>query len=275
MLLNVGLAVHNADWNWKQVNSPFSRLFYIIKGQAQIEMANGIHTLKEGYIYFIPAFTLHSYICDSHFELYYLHIYEELLKHSSLLEEWELPFETPGTSADYELFSRLCSMNPQMRLQGSDPATYDNNPTLIQNLQNNQKRALWDRIESRGIIFQLMAHLLRNATPLTYGSDSRIGEALLYIRRHITEPLQLEQLASKACVSKDHFIRLFKQEIGETPQKYINRKKIEQAQILLATSKIPVKNISYALGIDDYSYFNRLFKKWAGVSPQKYRDAYQ
>jgi len=29
LVLNVGLAVHNADWNWKNVNSPFTRLYYI------------------------------------------------------------------------------------------------------------------------------------------------------------------------------------------------------------------------------------------------------
>lgn len=35
LVLNVGLAVHNADWNWKNVNSPFARLYYITEGTAQ------------------------------------------------------------------------------------------------------------------------------------------------------------------------------------------------------------------------------------------------
>ena len=35
LVLNVGLAVHNADWNWKNVNSPFTRLYYITEGTAQ------------------------------------------------------------------------------------------------------------------------------------------------------------------------------------------------------------------------------------------------
>ena len=36
LVLNVGLAIHNADWNWKNVNSPFMRLYYVTDGQAQI-----------------------------------------------------------------------------------------------------------------------------------------------------------------------------------------------------------------------------------------------
>ena len=36
LILNVGLAIHNADWNWKNVSSPFTRLYYIMEGTAQI-----------------------------------------------------------------------------------------------------------------------------------------------------------------------------------------------------------------------------------------------
>lgn len=41
LVLNVGLAIHNADWNWKNVNSPFMRLYYVTDGQAQIELPTG------------------------------------------------------------------------------------------------------------------------------------------------------------------------------------------------------------------------------------------
>ena len=35
-VLNIGLAQHNADWNWKNVSSPFARLYYVIEGSAKI-----------------------------------------------------------------------------------------------------------------------------------------------------------------------------------------------------------------------------------------------
>ena len=73
-------------------------------------------------------------------------------------------------------------------------------------------------------------------------------------------------------MSKDHYIRLFKRETGETPNAYITKRKLEKAELSLVTTAMPVKSIADILGYDDYSYFNRLFKKYAGVTPQKYRE---
>ena len=36
LVLNVGLAIHNADWNWKNVSSPFMRIYYVTEGTAQV-----------------------------------------------------------------------------------------------------------------------------------------------------------------------------------------------------------------------------------------------
>lgn len=72
--LNVGLACHNGDWNWKNVRSPFARLYLVVQGTAKIQLPSGIHDLSPGHLYFIPAFTTHSYICDSPFTHYYLHM---------------------------------------------------------------------------------------------------------------------------------------------------------------------------------------------------------
>ena len=47
--------------------------------------------------------------------------------------------------------------------------------------------------------------------------DNRIEEAIHYIRKHINETIDLRVLAENSCLSKDHFIRLFKKETGDTP----------------------------------------------------------
>ena len=139
-----------------------------------------------------------------------------------------------------------------MTLQKSDPTSYDNNYTLMQNLLKNKQRTLSDKIESRGIVYQ----------------------AIHYIRKHINETIDLRVLAENSCLSKDHFIRLFKKETGDTPLKYINRKKIEKAQLILITDDMSIKNVALNLAFEDYSYFNRLFKKITGITPQEYRTSY-
>lgn len=274
LVLNVGLAVHNADWNWKNVNSPFTRLYYVTEGSAQIELPDGIYTLSPKHMYFIPAFTIHTNICKSNFVHYYLHIYEDHYSDNDWLDHWKFPVEIEATDLDLALFKRLCEINPHMTLQKSDPTTYDNNPTLMQNLIKNRQRAFCDKVESRGIVFQLLSRFFKQGQSKIEMEDNRIAKTVLYIRKHLNEVIELEKLAEISCLSKDHFIRLFKKELGTTPLQYINQKKIEKAQLLLITEELAVKEIAFQLAFDDYSYFNRLFKKTTGVTPQEYRRLY-
>ena len=67
LILNVGLAIHNADWNWKHVSRPFTRLYYIMEGTAQIIFPDGMQELKPhqsgaiiNYPYVSCQFSFHS-----------------------------------------------------------------------------------------------------------------------------------------------------------------------------------------------------------------------
>ena len=46
LVLNIGLARHNADWNWKNVSSPFARLYYVIEGTAKVILPDHIVSLR-------------------------------------------------------------------------------------------------------------------------------------------------------------------------------------------------------------------------------------
>lgn len=271
LILNVGLAIHNADWNWEDVNSPFARIYYVTEGTAQITLPSGTYNLTPNHLYLIPSFVLHSYSCQAHFAHYYLHIYEDIHLESSILEDWEFPIEIPAGPSDLMLINRLCELNPTMKLSESDPITYDNKPTLIQNILKSKLRSFATKVESRGITYQLISLFLRNAKVKTKTEDVRIEKALSYIQKNIYNPIKIEQLSHLSCLSKDHFIRLFKKEMKSTPSQYITLKKIEKAQLMLITQDTPIKNIAYMLGYEDYSYFIRIFKRTVGITPQKYK----
>lgn len=72
-------------------------------------------------------------------------------------------------------------------------------------------------------------------------NDNRIQKVLSHIRKNIYKTVDIDSLAAISCLSKDHFIRLSKKEVGNTPLQYINQKKIEKAQLILITEDIPVK----------------------------------
>ena len=272
LTLNVGFAHHNGDWNWKNVRSPFARLFYVTEGEAQVAIGTDIYPLTPGNLYFIPAFTEHSYICDASFSHYYIHIYEDQKQGIGILDDLAFPVEVSASATDLELIKRLCDINPFMRLPESNPQVYDNHSTLISNIQLNKRRPFSDKVESRGILFILMSHFLKHATPKVNVKDDRIHKTIVNIRKHLDTQLNIQKLAEDACMSKDHFIRIFKCETGETPNVYITSRKIEKAELLLVTTDLPIKSIATSLGYYDNSYFVRIFKKYSGITPQKYRE---
>ena len=275
LTLHVGFARHNGDWNWKNIRSPFARLYCVTEGEAQVFIGTKYHSLTPGHLYFIPAFTEHSCVCESIFAHYYIHIYEEQQRGVSILDGYAFPFEAEASTSDLELIRRLCDINPFLELPESNPAAYDNPPTLLSTLRLNQQRPFSDKMESLGILYILMSRFFRLAAPKEEVKDSRIHQTLTYIRKHLDSRLDIGMLADKACMSRDHYIRVFKRETGETPNVYITKRRLERAELALVTSDLSIKDIAKTLGYNDCSYFNRVFRQNEGVSPQQYRENHQ
>ena len=274
LMLNVGFARHCGDWNWRNVRSPFARLYYVVDGEAQVELPDGIVSLLPHHLYLVPPYTMHSNICKGGFSHYYLHLYEDPSYGGSFWDDWKFPVEVEAANDDQNLMKRLCEVNPGMKLSQSDPESYDNRTTLISNIQNNQQRSVCDKVESTGIILLLLSRFLRHATAEKRVKDERIEQSLTYIRENIGRRVNMDELAKVACMSKDHFIRMFKRAVSHTPNAYVTAKKIERAELLLVTTSLSVKQIALSLGYDDMAYFNNVFKRHTKVSPLQYREKY-
>ena len=258
-----------SDWNYSNVCSPFTRIYYILSGEAQIIMEGRVTVLRAGNLYMIPAFTAHTCKCDSAFEHYYIHLYNEASPY--ILEDWDFPKEVSGEASDLAVIERLAQLCPGMELSQTDPKAYDNNTSLAGRIELNKRRQLAVKVESRGLIYLLLARFLNGATMKAYCRDERIRAAVRHIQHNLCSRLDIEGLAELSHLSKDHFIRLFRKEMGTTPLNYINSRRIETAQLKLATELLPVKAIAYALGFEDHAYFSRLFKKSTGITPLQYR----
>lgn len=271
MLLNVGRAQHNADWNWKDVSSPFIRIYYVLEGEATIHLAEHNVRLLPRHLYFIPAYTIHSYECHGLFVHYYLHVYEGFKNEMNLQEVYELPIEVEGSEVAAQLFEHLCNRLPEARLPHSDPNSYDTSAQTSDYVQRYRDMALWEKMELRGAMLMIMSHFIRQAKPRVWTQDERMKRVLEYVHSHISDSISIEQLADVACITKPYFIRLFKHEFGFPPVQYINRKKVERAQLLLFTTDKAVKEVAFILGFSDQNYFIRLFRKLTGITPQEYR----
>lgn len=271
MLLNVGLARHDADWNWKDVSSPFIRIFYVVEGEAMLHLQGEDVVLKPRYLYIIPAYTIHSYECHGLFVHYYLHVYEGFKREVNLQEVYELPTEVEGGKGMEQLFEYLCSQQPEARLPQADPRSYDTSAQTSDYVARYRDMALWEKMELRGAMLMIMSRFIRQAQLRVWTHDERMKRVLEHIHAHIGSSIDVEDLSKVASVTKPYLIKLFKREFGASPVQYINKKKVERAQLLLFTTNKAVKEVAYMLGFNDQNYFIRTFRKVTGITPQEYR----
>ncbi|NML39160.1 AraC family transcriptional regulator [Chitinophaga sp. G-6-1-13] len=271
ILLNIGHAVHHADWNWRKVCSPFIRVHFVESGTARLIREDKTYDLKKNHLYLTPAYTSHGYKCEGHLSLYYIHIYEEQGNHSSLFDLIDVPVEIKADPLTIQLIKRLACIHPERKLPHFDPWSYDNLPTLVRNIARQNAAPLGYEMETQGIIRQIISRFLMQATDKNLHIDKRIQQSLHYIRTHLHKPISVDALAENSFLTKDHFIRLFKRDMGCTPGKYINGQKIEKAQRIMMTRDIAIKDLAYGLGFENDAYFNRFFKKQTGENPGNYK----
>lgn len=85
--------------------------------------------------------------------------------------------------------------------------------------------------------------------------------------------LDLGQVAAAAGYSAFHFSRAFQQAYGESPGRYLTRRRIERAQDLLRGSDLTVTEICLAVGFSSLGSFSTTFRRAVGSSPTAYREA--
>jgi AraC-like DNA-binding protein len=92
------------------------------------------------------------------------------------------------------------------------------------------------------------------------------------IDRRYAEPLDIATLARTALASEAHFIRSFKREFGETPHRYLQRRRIERAADQLRETDKPVTEIALDVGFQSIGWFTTAFREVTGETPTEYRD---
>jgi AraC-like DNA-binding protein len=92
------------------------------------------------------------------------------------------------------------------------------------------------------------------------------------IDRTYALPLDISHLAQVAHVSEAHFIRTFKATFGETPHRYLQRRRVERAMFLLRESERNVTDVCLDVGFGSLGTFSRTFHEIVGVTPTEYRE---
>lgn len=87
------------------------------------------------------------------------------------------------------------------------------------------------------------------------------------------EPLEVDDLARAAGLSKAHFSRQFRRTFGESPYVYLLTRRLERAAALLRNTDHPVADICLEVGLQGVGSFTTSFKRMYGMTPTAYRAA--
>ncbi len=87
------------------------------------------------------------------------------------------------------------------------------------------------------------------------------------------EPLEVDDLAAAAGLSRAHFSREFRRAFGESPHAYLLTRRLERAAALLRTTDRSVSDVCFSVGLKSLGSFTTSFTRTYGESPAAYRDA--
>ena len=102
-------------------------------------------------------------------------------------------------------------------------------------------------------------------------SNRRMLRARDAMDRAYAQPLDVAALARLVHVSEAHFIRTFRATFGETPHRYLQRRRVERAMFLLRATELSVTEICLDVGFVSLGTFSRTFSEIVGQSPSVYR----
>jgi len=98
-----------------------------------------------------------------------------------------------------------------------------------------------------------------------------VAAASSFVRRRLTERLSLKDLAGAAHVSPPYLVRLFRQELGTTPMRYLWAQRVQLGVHLLEHTGLSVAEVAARVGCQTPKHFSRLVRNAIGMAPSAVR----
>ncbi len=252
-----GLLSISKEMSWKLKNAICyqHKFYYILDGSCVINIEGKDYSGNPGDLFLIPATTDHSYYnLNGHpFKKMWFH-FDLKIASTDFMSVIKLPY-----SLHVGLDGKITSMFRE----------------IIQ-LRSDNKLTSVIRLKAR--IYDLLCeYIIRSNVEdiiIDYEGDNCIEKVLHYIKANLSSNISNEKLAEIAHMHPSHFIRFFKTKMGQTPAKYVNMQRMDQARFLLENTNMTASEIMAFIGMNDISHFSKLFKNIYNISPIHYRQNY-
>lgn len=97
-----------------------------------------------------------------------------------------------------------------------------------------------------------------------------VAKAVVFIEAQFRQNLSLQDISDVACLSRFHFSRVFREDIGLSPMQYVRWRRLVEAERRLAAGKDPLMRVATDLGYFDHSHFCRSFRAATGLRPTQF-----
>jgi AraC-like DNA-binding protein len=252
--LRIGTAMHQSlgsEWSWDHTRHSWYKepamLLWLIRSGAADLWADGDHYLADRGSFFLMPASGHTYcgryISGKPFEVTWM-FFCFIDKH--------------GKSINFENIdgipfgSRLSNLDFSMRIT-------DRILTTAGHVQQSWLLSLLDDVKHQ-VELQKMSKI-----------DIHIRQVADAVQENPARFTCLDDMRDTFSLSKDHLIRVFKNQLGVTPGEYLIRTRIDHAKGLLLMGSESIKEIAYRLGYSDQFVFSRQFKLRTGMSPKEFR----
>lgn len=240
---------------------------YIHYGGAQAYcIDNNMYPLQPCQLMVVPPFHLHGFRGDlrlKNYERAYVYISPSLLRQAGC-GQIDLPrlltsrtdkgqYQFNMTPKDAEEGKRLVQRMMAGLHDTSPIGRYTNHVLLLSFLQ---------------VVCQTVSRSREHIEPLALNDPMQ--EILLYINEHFTKPMKLDELAHRFGVSVSYLSHEFVKYTGRSVYEYVLYRRVLMAKEMI-NSDLPLSEVAYQCGFNDYSSFLRAFNRQAGMSPAAYR----
>jgi len=164
-------------------------------------------------------------------------------------------------------------LNRIVRLELDDPEETHRLLFRLYNEQNEEDPGSEAAIDA--LFRLLLIEICRSASIVPKSNEEefnpRMEKIRLYLEKHYTEPIRVEQLCELSGLKEANLCRQFKKYTGLSVGEYLKQRRLSDAMLQLRTTGNKILTICYDCGFSDITYFNRIFRKAIGKTPSEYR----
>lgn len=243
----------------------FYKMIYFVEGKVDYTVEGKTYHLKPHDFVLVGANEIHKPQIDGRvpYERYIVYLSEDFLRERDRLGQ-----SLKGCFEEAE--------QSQNRVVHFAPESYEELVGCLLRMEQieAQKEEYMGDLLLKSAFLEFMVLFNRNAVRqpgafiTTAAYHEKVVDVITYIRKHLTEEINVDLLARRCYVSKYYLMRQFKEATGYSIHQYINEKRIQAAKRMILAG-IPASEACYRCGFHDYSTFARRFKTIVGTAPSK------